>query len=155
MRSCVGGGDEVRLHEIYCTGIESGYNNGSTKRISYYFESTVSATKREKAMYRFINVITAMSLLDSYVEHDEFREFGSVDVKISIKTPRETVFRMVELVEVGVHNDMKRTRGAVDQQWCSLSRSICSDDEEGQELRQRSRNDSGRTCCALTVYIAH
>lgn len=64
-------------------------------------------------MYRFINVIIELSLPITYVENAAFRDIGDIAVNISVKSFREKLFKMVELVENRVANYMKQTKGAV------------------------------------------
>lgn len=111
--SCLAGGKQESLHEVYKTCTQEGTDCDGNTQMSKYFQSTLSATPRERAMFRFINVIIALSLPITYVENPVFREFASVGVNISMKALRETLFKMVELVEMAIRTDMKSTHGAV------------------------------------------
>lgn len=79
-------------------------NYDSSSRITSYFQALVSKSQRDKAMYRFINVIIELALHVSYVEDSAFREFGVVGVNISIKELCETLFK---IVEYHVRNDIR------------------------------------------------
>lgn len=111
--ACVAGGQQAKLHEVYKMCTTEGTDCNGNTAISKYFQSTLSATPRERAMFLFINVVISLSLPINYVENPVFREFGSVGVSISVKALRETLFKMVELVEMAIRTEMKSTHGAV------------------------------------------
>lgn len=91
----------------------SGGNNIASSRPISNFESAESVQSHGKAMFRFINVISELSFPVSYVENESFLEYGDVDINISVRAVSETVFKLVELVEIGIRNDTKVSSGAV------------------------------------------
>lgn len=81
--------------------------------IQSYFETTLYTNPLEKTRIRYIYVFISLSLPISYVENDEFSEFSGIDVLLSVRSLRNTILKLVELVELAIRNDLKNTCVAV------------------------------------------
>lgn len=60
----------------------------------------------------YIDVIVSLYLPIVYVENKKLCHFGRKDDDVSVKAFRETVFNLVELVELSIRQAMKETRWA-------------------------------------------
>lgn len=100
--SCVAGSDSEKLLKLYrgCAG------DSGNKLVSSHFSTTASATAREKAMFKFIDVIASrarartLSLPLTDTENTQFRNFGDMESNISVKALRIMIFKMVKRVEI-------------------------------------------------------
>ncbi len=75
--------------------------------------SALASSSREKAIFMYLDVITALSSPISYVENESFRKFGRAEENISIKYLRKVLFEAVKLVEISIENEMKEAKAAV------------------------------------------
>ena len=64
-------------------------------------------------MYSYIKVITMLSLPVSQVEKASFREFSKHIEVLSIKSLKETIFSLLEIVEINIRIEMFDTRAAL------------------------------------------
>lgn len=74
--------------------------------VSSYFDATMSTTAH-------LDVIVSLSFALSYDENMKFRAFGGYDETISVKAVKETIFKLVDIVEIAIRNEMKVKRGAI------------------------------------------
>ena len=77
------------------------------------FRSGIGGSPREKAMYEYINLIVTLSLPISFIENETVRSFCKSDVRLSYRVLRDTIYKLVEIVETYIKDEMKDTRGAV------------------------------------------
>lgn len=111
--SCVAAGDESQLHRLFLAATNSSNTVDDPGSMTSYISSSLSASEREKIMYKYIDVIISLNLPLSIVDNSKFRSFVDSTVIVSSKAVRETLFKLVELVELAIQNDMKGTRGAI------------------------------------------
>lgn len=64
-------------------------------------------------MYRSLNFIIEFFVPVTYVENPKVREFCGLETNISTKALRSTIFKLIELVESAISNEMKDTSGSI------------------------------------------
>jgi len=108
LKTCIASGSEKLLLEKY---EELKTASGTLTQSSIAWKLCTSP--KEKAMYEYINIIVSLSLPISYIENPIFRSFSKHSVKFSLKTLRETIYKLVEIVETNISKELEDTRGAV------------------------------------------
>lgn len=81
--------------------------------VTSYLATNLATTVREKSMSQFLNEMFSLSLPISYIENPIFRNFSSTYSVVSIKTLRETIFKLVEIVENKIRREMNETRDTI------------------------------------------
>ena len=79
---------------------------GQGQSIDSYLKAS-KATPREDAVYDWINVIVEKSMPLAYVEDDTMRSFSRHTVRLSKKYIKDVIYKLVELVEKAVGDEMK------------------------------------------------
>jgi hypothetical protein len=70
-----------------------------------------AATDMEKLLFDLIRLVVELNLPLSTAEEPLMRSFSKHDVKIGTKTLRETIFKLVELVELRIKEELKSAPG--------------------------------------------
>ncbi len=82
---------------------------------SYNVQSSVLAklTEHERAMHSYRPLINLKSLPLSHVTDQEFRNFSKHNIIFGVRTFKETMFKLVEIVEAKIKDEMTLAKGAV------------------------------------------
>ena len=111
LRSCLADGKEEKLHRMYCEEVQE-------RKDKHGLESSFTrlgnrVTDREKAMYRWIRLIVLKSEPLSVIEDPEYRAFAAYKEKFDRKYLKQVLFKLVELVEARISEEMKDQVGAI------------------------------------------
>eukprot|EP00171_Calliarthron_tuberculosum_P003890 IDg3890t1 len=109
LRTCLADGDQQELIRLFNLHRDEKRQFG--KAVSP--EMTVTATKKEQAMFAYIRIIVLKSLPISYVEDAQVRSFSRFDFKFSMKLTKSVMFKLTELVEKRIAILMAGTKGAI------------------------------------------
>lgn len=82
-------------------------------QIGDYFKMIESANEREKAINAYITLFTLCNAPLTFVEDRYHRVFCKYDVAITIKTLKEVIFTLSELVENNIADEMRMIKGAI------------------------------------------
>ena len=110
--SCVANGNESELYDIYYTELENCRRSTGLQSRLQYIPNASSASYREKAMYSYLKLIV-LKLPLSIIEDSTLRDFSKYSERFSVKTLKETIFKLVQLVEETITNEMKTTKGSL------------------------------------------
>eukprot|EP00171_Calliarthron_tuberculosum_P005814 IDg5814t1 len=111
LKSCLAGGDEAHLIELFHHAVRSSMNTGTLSGFRVTIASRLNA--REKAMYSWLRLLILKNLPLSAVDDKEFRDFCKHDSVFCLKTIKATKLKLVEIVEEKIRDEMKKTKGAI------------------------------------------
>lgn len=113
LKSCLSDGDESHLMNVYANKIAQNRRHGVFANVKHNEELCVPATSLEKSMYGYLKLVTAMSYPVSHVESPVLRGFSKYDDGFALSYFKETMFKLTELVEKRVGEEMVQYKGAV------------------------------------------
>ena len=104
LKTCVAGGKTEQLYKIY-------EQNKESKRLhisgTFFQPSVDRMTSRELALNDYLRLIVLKSLPLSTVEDSEFRKFHRFNEKISRKVLKDTIFKLVDVVDKKLGEELK------------------------------------------------
>ena len=101
---------EDHVFKLYLDAVEKRNNKGGS--IRSHFDSN-QLSDYDKAMFEYARLIIMKRLPVSYVEDHIVRSFSKYSVNISHKIFVEVLFKLVELVEKKISNEIKDKKGAL------------------------------------------
>ena len=111
--SCVANGNESELYDLCYAELENCRRSTGLESRSRYIPNALSASYREKTMYSYLKLIVLKSLPLSIIEDSTLQDFSNYSERFSVKTLKETIFKLVKLVEENVTNEKKTTKGSL------------------------------------------
>jgi hypothetical protein len=104
---CVCFGSKEAVHQLYNEALQEVKKKGGTL-LSHFSNNTLN--ERQLAMHGYhIRLLVMKNLPLAMVEDESFREFSKFGAQVSIKTVREVIIQMVELVEEAISAELKQT----------------------------------------------
>eukprot|EP00171_Calliarthron_tuberculosum_P000144 IDg144t1 len=112
LKSCVSGGDEKHLLELYNVALAAKRRSGLTNT-RFDLPSVTPPTQREKDLYAYLKIIIMRCLPVNNVWDPEFRDFSKCHSHFGVHFFKEILFKLTELVEQEIARDMQGTKGAI------------------------------------------
>lgn len=111
LKTCIAGGDENRLRELYNIRLAEKKGKHSSNR--QFSTAVMQLSEREKALYSYIRLIVFHSLPLQIVTCHDYRAFSKFDIYFGVGYFKEILFKLEELVEEYISVEMKNTTGAM------------------------------------------
>lgn len=111
LKSCVAGGDEQHLLDLYNAAVQETMATGTLQNARSSVFSKLN--EREKAMYGYMRLIVLKNLPISFVADTEIRNFSKYGSVFCHRTFKEVLFKLVEIVECKIKDEMMKQKGAV------------------------------------------
>lgn len=109
LKYCVSDGDEGHLHELYERKRIEQRNYGD----KHWKSMLIPPTNTERAMFKYLRLITLKSFPISTVADSEIRAFSKFDVTFSINYTKSVMLKLTRLVEERIAKMMTQTKGAI------------------------------------------